>query len=92
MSRIELDADDRRAVEYARRLLRENEPEARPEGEAAAKAWQVDRVGKLLAAVDVLLGVIDGLPDPIQESDLDRQPHPGRGATGRSGFDGGERS
>lgn len=78
MSRIELDADDRRAVEHARRLLRENEPAGRPEGEAAAKAWQVDRIGKLLAAVDVLLRVIDGLPDPIQESDLDRQPHPGR--------------
>lgn len=78
MSRIELDADDRRAVEHARRLLRENEPETRPEGEAAAKTWQVDRIGKLLAAVDVLLDVIDGLPDPIQESDLDRQPHPGR--------------
>ena len=78
MSRIELDADDRRAVEYARRLLHEKEPVGRPEGEAAAKAWQVDRIGKLLAAVDVLLDVIDGLPDPIQESDLDRQPHPGR--------------
>jgi hypothetical protein len=34
----------------------------------------------------------DGLPDPIQESDLDRQPHPGRDTTGRAGFDGGERS
>lgn len=60
MSRIELDADDHRAVERARQLLAENEPEARPEDEDAAKAWQVDRVGKLLAAIDMLLRVIDG--------------------------------
>ena len=59
-SRIELDNGDRAAVEHARRLLRENEPEARPEDETAATAWQVDRIGKLLAAVDILLRVIDG--------------------------------
>ncbi|WP_030169021.1 hypothetical protein [Streptomyces sp. NRRL S-813] len=59
-SRIELDAADRAYVDYARRLLRETEPEACPEGETAAKAWQVDRIGKLLAAVDILLRVIDG--------------------------------
>ncbi|RSS11386.1 hypothetical protein [Streptomyces sp. WAC08401] len=60
MSRIELDDHDRRAVEYARRLLRENEPEARPVDEEAAKAWQVDRIGKLLATADILFRVIDG--------------------------------
>ncbi|MBD9721944.1 hypothetical protein PV755_09390 [Streptomyces caniscabiei] len=60
MSRIELDDRDRGEVERARRLLKANEPEARPEGEAAVKVWQADRVGKLLAAVDILLRVIDG--------------------------------
>ncbi|WP_406123009.1 hypothetical protein OHQ89_12545 [Streptomyces canus] len=60
MSRIDLDADDRRLVERARQLLAEIEPEARPEDEAAAKAWQVDRMGKALAAIDFLLRVIDG--------------------------------
>jgi hypothetical protein len=60
VSRIDLDADDRRLVEHARRLLAEIEPEARPEDEDAAKAWQVDRMGKALAAIDHLLRVIDG--------------------------------
>ena len=60
MSRIDLDADDRRLVERARELLAEIEPEARPEDEDAAKAWQVDRMGKALAAIDFLLRVIDG--------------------------------
>jgi len=60
VSRIELDNGDRQAVEHARRLLRENEPEARPADEDDAKAWQVDRIGKLCAAVDILLRVIDG--------------------------------
>lgn len=60
-SRIELDELDRKAVERARQLLKENEPEARPEDENAAKAWQVDRTGKLLAAIDMLLRVIDGV-------------------------------
>ncbi|HEY1094961.1 MAG TPA: hypothetical protein VGE61_09665 [Glycomyces sp.] len=60
MSRIDLDERDRRAVERARRLLKENEPEARPADEEAANAWQVDRIGKLLAAVDILLRVVDG--------------------------------
>jgi hypothetical protein len=60
VSRIDLDADDRRLVERARQLLAEIEPEARPEDEDAAKAWQVDRMGKALAAIDFLLRVIDG--------------------------------
>ncbi len=60
MSRIELDADDRRLVERARELLAEIEPESRPDDEDAAKAWQVDRMGKALAAIDHLLRVIDG--------------------------------
>lgn len=60
MSRIDLDANDRRLVERARQLLAEVEPEARPEDEDAAKAWQVDRMGKALAAIDFLLRVIDG--------------------------------
>lgn len=60
MSRIDLDANDRRYVEQARRLLAEVEPGARPDGEAAAAAWQADRMGKALAAIDFLLRVIDG--------------------------------
>jgi hypothetical protein len=60
VSRIELHDLDRRAVERARRLLRENEPEARPADENDAKAWQIGRIGKLCAAVDILLLVIDG--------------------------------
>ena len=60
MSRIDLDAGDRLLVEHARQLLAEIEPEARPEDEDAAKAWQVDRMGKALAAIDHLLRVIDG--------------------------------
>ena len=60
MSRIDLDAGDRLLVEHARQLLAEIEPEARPEDEDAAKAWQVDRMGKALAAIDFLLRVIDG--------------------------------
>lgn len=59
-SRIELDAIDRRAVEHARRLLAETESTNAPTGEAAYKAWKVDRIGKLQAAVDALLQVIDG--------------------------------
>ena len=59
-SRIELDEDDRRDVEYARRLLAEIEPESRPQDEGAVKAWQVDRFGKALAAIDIFLRVIDG--------------------------------
>lgn len=58
MSRIELDDKDRRIVERARELLAESEPEARPTEEAAYQAWKVDQVGKLLAAVDMLLEVI----------------------------------
>lgn len=58
MSRIELDDKDRRTVERARQLLAESEPEARPVEEAAYQAWKVDQVGKLLAAVDMLLEVI----------------------------------
>jgi len=60
VSRIELDAADRGTVEHARRLLAEIEPEARPDGEAAAAAWQMDRMGKALAAIDALLRVLDG--------------------------------
>lgn len=60
MSRIELDAQDRSLVERARRLLDETEAASRPADENAAKAWQLDRVGKLQAAVDTLLRVIDG--------------------------------
>ncbi|MFL6096015.1 MAG: hypothetical protein ACJ71Y_11255 [Blastococcus sp.] len=60
MSRIDLDADDRRLVEHARRLLAEIEPGSRPDGESAAAAWQLDRMGKALAAIDFLLRVIDG--------------------------------
>lgn len=60
MSRIELDAVDRAAVEHARRLLAEIEPDAQPDDEDEAKAWQVDRMGKALAAIDFLLRVIDG--------------------------------
>jgi len=60
VSRIDLDAGDRLLVEHARQLLAEIEPEARPEDEDAAKAWQVDRMGKALAAIDHLLRVIDG--------------------------------
>jgi hypothetical protein len=59
-SRIELDEADRRLVERARRLLAENEPESRPVDEGAAKAWQADRIGKLLAVGDILLRVLDG--------------------------------
>lgn len=59
MSRIELDDGDRRVVERARRILAEIEPGARPDGEPAAKAWQEDRMGKALAAIDFLLRVID---------------------------------
>jgi hypothetical protein len=60
VSRINLDADDRRLVERARELLAEIEPASRPDGEAAAAAWQADRMGKALAAIDFLLRVIDG--------------------------------
>jgi uncharacterized membrane protein YccC len=63
-SRIELDDADRRSVERARRLLEECETRNRPADEDAAKAWQLDRVGKLLAAVDFLLRVIDGDQSP----------------------------
>jgi hypothetical protein len=55
-----LDDADRRVVERVRELLAEIEPGARPDDEAEAKAWQADRVGKALAAIDVLLRVIDG--------------------------------
>lgn len=60
MSRIDLDADDRRYVEYARRLRAEIEPGSRPDSEAEAATWQLDRMGKALAAIDFLLRVIDG--------------------------------
>lgn len=60
MSRIELDAADRRLVEHARQLLAEIEPDARPDDEGAAKTWEADRMGKGLAAIDILLRVIDG--------------------------------
>jgi hypothetical protein len=60
VSRIDLDADDRRLVERARELLAEIEPGSRPDGEAEAAAWQSDRMGKALAAIDFLLRVIDG--------------------------------
>jgi hypothetical protein len=60
VSRIELDEADQRLVARARQLLVENEPEARPDDEDAAKAWQADRIGKLLAVADHLLRVIDG--------------------------------
>ena len=60
MSRIDLDARDRRLVDDARQVRAENEPAARPADDDAAKEWQADRVGKLLAAIDTLLRVIDG--------------------------------
>ncbi|GAA0637416.1 hypothetical protein GCM10009535_12250 [Streptomyces thermocarboxydovorans] len=59
VSRIELDEADRRAVERARRMLAESEPSAAPEDAAAYEAWCADRVGRLLAAVDMLLQVVD---------------------------------
>jgi hypothetical protein len=60
VSRVDLDANDRRTVEHARRLLAEIAPASRPDDEAAAAAWQADRMGKALAAIDFLLRVIDG--------------------------------
>lgn len=60
MSRIELDDMDRRAVERVRALLAETEHANAPADEAAYQEWKDNRVGKLQAAVDVLLTVIDG--------------------------------
>jgi len=59
-SRIELDDADRGSVERARLLLAEAEPTAHPTNPAAYEAWKVDQPGKLLAAVDILLRVLDG--------------------------------
>lgn len=60
MSRIELDASDRALVDHARNLLAGTEAANRPADEAAAEVWKDGRVGKLQAAIDILLRVIDG--------------------------------
>jgi uncharacterized protein (UPF0254 family) len=59
VSRIELDEADRRAVERARELLAQTEPSAAPDDATAYREWKDDRVGKLMAAVDMLLRVVD---------------------------------
>ncbi|MFJ3984390.1 hypothetical protein [Streptomyces fungicidicus] len=59
-SRIELDDRDRHFVERARDLRAEAEPTAHPTDPADYRAWKVDQAAKLLAALDLVLGVLDG--------------------------------
>lgn len=57
MSRIELDADDCRSVEYARQFLAQSEL---LDTGTESRTQLLSDIGRLRAAVDILLRIIDG--------------------------------